>query len=376
MGGMNLFHRITGQVRYLDLILPLAVFILISIGLVSLYSIDLSRGIELRYFTTQFVALLLGSVTAAVAASFHATRYRAASRFVYFFALALLVGVLFFGHNIRGTTGWFRFFGFSFQPAEFAKIGLILILGRLVYKSGRRFDSPKFLLSSAGLTGALVALIMKQPDLGSSLVLGGIWFGILFLTGIKKRYIFGLIALGVVFATLGWFFFLKDYQKERVLTFMNPERDPLGTGYNVTQSIIGIGAGQFFGRGLGQGSQSQLHFIPEAQTDFIISVIGEELGFFGLLLILFLYGVILYRLIRIGSRARDDFSAYTVMGIACLFALQLIINFGGAIGILPVTGVTLPFLSYGGSSLIINLLLIGMAESISRSTEMSLRRAG
>lgn len=373
---MNFFHRLSSQVRYLDLILPLAVFILISIGLVSLYSIDLSQGTELRYFSTQALALVLGTLTATVAASFHSTRYRAASRFVYVFALTLLVGVLFFGKNIRGTTGWFRFGGFSFQPAEFAKIALILMLGRLVYKSGRRFDSPKFLLSSAGLTGALVLLIMRQPDLGSSLVLAGIWFGILFLTGIKKRYIIGLISVGVVVATLSWFFFLKDYQKERVLTFINPERDPLGTGYNVTQSIIAIGAGQFFGRGLGQGSQSQLHFIPEAQTDFIISVIGEELGFFGLLLILFLYGVILYRLIRIGLRARDDFSAYTVMGIACLFGLQLVINFGGAIGILPVTGVTLPFLSYGGSSLIINLILIGMAESIARSTEMSLRRAG
>lgn len=373
---MNFFSRLSGQIRYLDLVLPLAVFALMAIGLVSLYSIDLSQGSELRYFTTQTIALLLGTGVAILAASFHATRYQAASRFIYLLSLVLLVAVLFFGVSIRGTTGWFRFFGFSFQPAEFAKVGLILMLGRLVYKSGRQFNSPKFLLSSAALTGALTVLIMRQPDLGSSLVLGGIWFGILFLAGIQKRYIIGLLTILFVAATSAWFFFFQDYQKERVLTFLNPERDPLGSGYNVTQSIIAIGAGQFFGRGLGQGSQSQLHFIPEAQTDFIISVIGEELGFFGLLLILTLYGVIIYRLIRIASRARDDFAAYTVMGIACLFFLQLIINLGGAIGILPVTGVTLPFLSYGGSSLIINLLLIGIAESIARSTEMSLRRAG
>lgn len=373
---MNVFHRIYSQVRYLDLILPLSVFILITIGLVSLYSIDLSQGSELRYFTTQTIALLLGAGVATLAASFHATRYQAASRFIYLVALLLLAAVLFFGVTIRGTTGWFRFFGFSFQPAEFAKVGLILMLGRLIHKSGRQFNSPKFLISSAALTFAIIGLIMLQPDLGSSLVLGGIWFGLLFLAGIKKRYIFGLIAILVVTATVGWFFLLQDYQKDRVLTFVNPERDPLGSGYNVTQSVIAIGAGQFFGRGLGQGSQSQLHFIPEAQTDFIIAVIGEELGFFGLILILFLYGLIVYRLIRIASRARDDFAAYTVMGIACLFFLQLIINLGGATGILPVTGVTLPFLSYGGSSLIINLLLIGIAESIARSTEMSLRRAG
>lgn len=373
---MSLLDRISLQVRYIDFLLPLSVFILVTVGLVSLYSIDLSRGTELRFFTTQFVSFCLGIGVASLAASLHATRYQTLSRVVYLVALLLLAGVLLFGETIRGTTGWFRFFGFSFQPAEFAKVALILMMGRLVYKNGRQFNSLKFLVSSAVITGSLAGLIMLQPDLGSSLVLFGIWGGILFLSGLKKRYIFGLLGLVVLVAVLGWFFFLKDYQKERILTFTNPERDPLGTGYNVTQSIIAVGAGQFFGRGLGRGSQSQLHFIPEAQTDFIVSVIGEELGFFGMLLILSLYGLIIYRLTRIASRSRDDFSSFTVMGIACLFFLQLIINLGGAIGLLPVTGVTLPFLSYGGSSLIINMLLIGIAESISRSTEMSLRRAG
>ncbi len=373
---MNVVSRFTSQLRYFDFILPLAVCVLVSIGLVALYSIDLSQGSKLQYFGTQTFAFVLGIGTALVAASFHVTRYSAGSRFLYFFSLLLLVAVLFFGVTIRGTTGWFRFFGFSFQPAEFAKVGLILMLGRLISKSGRQFFSAKFFLLSGGLTCTLIGLILLQPDLGSSVVLGGIWMGILLFTGVKKRYLVGLIALLAVIGTLGWFFFLKEYQKDRLLTFIHPETDPLGAGYNVTQSIIAVGSGQFFGRGLGQGSQSQLHFLPEAQTDFIISVLGEELGFVGLTLILFLYGVILYRLIRIASRARDDFSTYTVLGIACLFFLQLVINIGGALGILPVTGVTLPFLSYGGSSLIINLLLVGIAESIARSTEMSLRRAG
>lgn len=372
---MSFFSRFSDEIRYVDVILPLSVFILICIGLVSLYSIDLSRGSQLRYFGTQTIALILGSVVASVAASFHSTRYKAASRFIYFVALLLLVGVLLFGQTIRGTTGWFRFFGFSFQPVELAKVALILILGRLVYKNARRFDSFKFLFSSVALTGFLCGLIMLQPDLGSTLILFGVWFSIIFLTGIKKRYIFGFLLFALLIAVFAWFFLLKDYQKERILTFTNPERDPLGTGYNVTQSIIAIGAGQFFGRGLGQGSQSQLHFVPEAQTDFIVAVIGEELGFLGLLFVLFLYGVIIYRLVRIAERARDDFSAYTVLGIASLFFLHLVVNLGGAIGLLPVTGVTLPFVSYGGSSLMVNLLLIGIAESIARSTEMSLRRA-
>jgi rod shape determining protein RodA len=373
---MSFFQRVSHEIRYVDLILPLSVFVLICVGLVSLYSIDLSKGTELRYFGTQIIALILGSVGAFIAGSLHSTRYRAASRLVYFFALLLLGGVLIFGQTIRGTTGWFRFFGFSFQPVEVAKVALILILGRLVYKNGRRFDSFRFLFSTVAVTGLLCGLIMLQPDLGSTLILFGIWFSVLFMTGIQKRYIFGFILVGLLVAVFAWFFFLKEYQKERILTFANPERDPLGTGYNVTQSIIAIGAGQFLGRGLGQGSQSQLHFVPEAQTDFIVAVIGEELGFLGLLFVLFLYGVIIYRLVRISRRARDDFSAYTALGIASLFLLHLVINLGGAMGILPVTGVTLPFVSYGGSSLMVNLVLIGIAESISRSTEMSLRRAG
>ncbi|KKW42934.1 MAG: Rod shape-determining protein RodA [Candidatus Magasanikbacteria bacterium GW2011_GWA2_56_11] len=152
------------------------------------------------------------------------------------------------------------------------------------------------------------------------------------------------------------------------MTFIDPGRDPLGAGYNVQQSLIAVGAGQFFGRGLGFGSQSQLHFLPEAQTDFIISVIGEELGFVGLLIILGLYVVIIYRLIRIAAGCRTDFAAYTVLGTALLFFIQLTVNAGAALGLLPVTGVTLPFVSYGGSSLIINFGLVGIAESAARSS--------
>jgi rod shape determining protein RodA len=172
----------------------------------------------------------------------------------------------------------------------------------------------------------------------------------------------------VLVALTSWRFYLKDYQKERVLTFLNPERDPMKSGYNVTQSIVAVGAGQFFGRGLGRGSQSQLHFLPEAQTDFIFSVISEELGFFGAGLVILLFFVIIWRLLFIARRANSDFAAYMVLGIALVFMAQIVLNTGGALGLLPMTGVTLPFVSYGGSSLIINLMMIGLAESVYRST--------
>jgi len=245
----------------------------------------------------------------------------------------------------------------------------VLLFGWWMSKQGRRYYSLEFVLSSGIAAGLYVGLILLQPDLGSALVLVGIWFGLLLFSGTKKRYI--ALLVGVVIATFvfGWFFLFQPYQKERLLTFVDPSRDPLDTGYNVTQSIIAIGSGKMFGRGLGFGSQSQLHFLPEAQTDFISSVIGEELGFVGLCILLILYFVLLWRFLRIALSARDDFSSYTVLGIALLFFIQLVVNMGGATGLLPVTGVTLPFVSYGGSSLIINFALVGIAESIARGSK-------
>jgi rod shape determining protein RodA len=228
----------------------------------------------------------------------------------------------------------------------------------------RRFDTWQFVVSSGFLMFLLVALIMLQPDLGSAAIIGGIWFAMLFVTRTKKRYIAFILGSGLLAIIMGWLFLFAPYQKDRLLNFVHPERDPLGGGYNVTQSIIAIGSGKLFGRGLGFGSQSQLSFLPEAQTDFIFSVIGEELGFVGIIVVLTLYFLVLWRLVLIASRANDDFTAYFVVGVALLFFIQVLVNVGAAIGVLPVTGVTLPFLSYGGSSLLMNLLLIGVVESV------------
>lgn len=350
-----------------DWLLALAMLLLTALGLAAIYSVDLSRGESLTYFPTQVLAAGLGCLFFFIAASIHKTRYASAARMIYIGALFMLIAVLFFGTTVRGTTGWFRFFGFSFQPAELAKLGLVVLLGWWMSRQGRRYDSLEFLFSSGAAMGLYVLLIFLQPDLGSAVVLVGIWFGLLLFSGAKKRYIAILVSIVIVVATLGWFFFFQTYQKERVLSFLDPERDPLNAGYNVTQSLIAIGSGGLFGRGLGFGSQSQLHFLPEAQTDFIVAVIGEELGFVGLGILLLLYGVLLWRCIRIAALARDDFSSYTACGIALIFFIQLVINMGGALGLLPVTGVTLPFVSYGGSSLIINYMLVGIAESIAIS---------
>jgi rod shape determining protein RodA len=357
----------TQVIKNIDWMLVVVVLVLVSISLSAIYSVDLSKGSTLDYFPTQFIALLIGLVAMSVAAFVHVSFYRNSAKLIYIAALALLVLVLFFGITVRGTTGWFRLAGFSFQPAEFAKVALVIFMAWLISRYGRRFDKPQFVVATGLFTLILAGLIMLQPDLGSALVLGGVWFGMLFLTGTKKRYIAGLIGIFVVVSIFSWVFVFKDYQKDRILTFVDPARDPLGSGYNVMQSVIAIGSGNFFGRGLGFGSQSQLHFLPEAQTDFIFSVIGEELGFLGTAVLLILYFIILWRLLRIARQSQDDFRAYLVLGILLLFLVQMIVNIGGATGFLPVTGVTLPFVSYGGSSLVINLLLIGIALSAARS---------
>jgi rod shape determining protein RodA len=357
--------------RRMDWLLIVGTLGLSGIGLVTIYSVDLSRGSTLSFFSTQAISLIIGIVVMFFAATIHATRYENGARLIFLLTLILLVSVLFLGTSIRGTRGWFHLGGLSFQPVELGKVALLIFLAWRIERSGRQFNQLSFLWGTAIMAGLLIVPVLLQPDLGSALVMTSIWLGLIVLSGIRKRYIVGLVVAGLILFVSAWFFLFKDYQKERLLTFIEPTRDPLGAGYNVNQSMIAIGSGQLFGRGLGFGSQSQLHFLPEAQTDFIISVIGEELGFVGLSLILIGYALILLRLIAIARRARADFGAYAAAGIAILFAVQLTVNMGAAFGILPVTGVTLPFVSYGGSSLISNYLLIGLALSLNRQARLS-----
>lgn len=347
-----------------DWVLFTAVMLLAAIGFAAIYSVDLSRGTELALFRKQSVALVLGLIILFLASALQRSFYRSYAKWIYWLAVILLISVLFFGRSIRGTTGWFVFGNFSLQPVEFAKVALLLMLSYIIAYLGRRFDRPLFFFGTGAVAASPVILVLLQPDLGSALLLGVVWLGLALLVGTRRVYIVSLLAVLLAAAALGWFFVLKDYQKERVLTFMDPARDPLRSGYNVSQSIIAIGSGKMFGRGLGFGSQSQLRFLPEAQTDFVFSVIGEELGFAGAVTVVALFMVVIWRLLLIARETNDDFVSTFAGGTAILLFSQFFINIGANLGILPVTGVTLPFVSYGGSSLIACLLLIGIAESM------------
>lgn len=350
--------------RNFDWLLFFSALLLCILGLAAIYSVELSRGPEVNYVHKQIIAIGIGLFSLFFCSLMQPSFFRSLAKPLYFFSIFMLGIVLVLGKTIRGTRGWFVLGGFSFQPVELAKLALILILAYSVSNFGRRFERPLYFIGTFCIVMVLIGLTMAQPDLGSSVLLGTIWFAIMFLTGAKRAYIVSFVLSGLVFSVFAWFFLLHPYQKDRVLNFINPSRDALDSGYNTTQAMIAIGSGEFFGKGLGFGSQSQLRFLPEAQTDFVFSVIGEELGFAGVLVMIALFSVMLWRLVILMENAGDDFASVTVGGIAVILAFQLFINTGANLGFLPVTGVTLPFVSYGGSSIIIDLTLIGIAQSM------------
>lgn len=350
--------------RSFDWVLCVVMVLLIAMGFAAVYSVDLSHGSGLVLFRKQILSAGVGLVLFIIASLTQYTWYRTYAKHVYGFSLLLLIAVLIFGTTVNGTRGWFTFAGFSLQPVEIGKLGVIMVLAYVIYHFGRRFERPLFFIGTALLTGLVCGLVLLQPDLGSVIIIGTIWFGIMLLVGARRLYLLLCVAAVAAVAVAGWLWFLQPYQKERILNFIEPGRDPLVSGYNRTQATIAIGAGKFFGQGLGFGSQSQLRFLPAAQTDFIFSVIAEELGFVGAAALLVFYGVLMWRLVIIIQKSPDDFSAATVSGIAIVFFVQFFVNVGANLGILPITGVTLPLVSYGGSSLVISMTLLGIAQSM------------
>ncbi|MEA3450055.1 MAG: rod shape-determining protein RodA [Patescibacteria group bacterium] len=352
-------------VKNFDWILFAAVMLLICFGLIEIYSIALGQNaLDLINFKKQILFVTIGLIMFFMFASYNYLNLRNYSTFIYVFGLMLLLGVIFFGEDIRGTRGWFNFGPFNLQPVEFVKIILIIYLARYFSVVSIKLNPLKHLFLSGLGVGTIIFLVMQQPDFGSSMILFGLWFIFLFVTGLKYRYILSIIFLAIIILFSAWFFLFQDYQKERIITFLNPKNSTLDQSYNINQAMIAIGSGQWIGRGVGFGSQSQLKFLPEAQNDFIFAVIAEELGFLGVVIILFLFGLIFYRLLKNAKDASNDYGAYFLLGVLILIFIEMFINIGMNIGIMPVVGISLPFLSYGGSAIISTLILLGMAQSI------------
>ncbi|MBX4205477.1 MAG: rod shape-determining protein RodA [Candidatus Doudnabacteria bacterium] len=350
------------QFRYFDLFMFASSLLLLFLGLLMIYSTTLSSPVNLM--PRQLVYALVGLLAFFFLAFFDYRNLKKTTWWLYLLIVISLVVVWFVGRNIRGSTRWIDLGFFRIQPAEFAKLVMVVIMAKFLDQSGEKLKSFRYVILSGIYVAIPVFLILIEPDLGSALVVFSTWFVMLLFSRMRKKHLAILIGLLVLSAIVGWFFVLQPYQKTRVYTFVNPSADPRGSGYNVLQSIIAVGSGGIFGRGVGRGFQSQLKFLPERQTDFIFASTAEELGLFGSLFILTMFGVILYRLVKTAQRSRDNFGMYLSLGIFFMLLIQVLINIGMNIGILPVTGIPLPFLSYGGSSLITTFAGLGLAQSV------------
>lgn len=352
----------------MDWLLMLALVFLALFGLAAIYSVALGRGLnEFGNFQKQLL-WLIGGIPIMILISYIDYRlWRTIGWIGYFLSLLLLILVLTpLGSIVNGARGWFDLGFMSFQPVELMKVFIILILGDMCSRYSRLPYKLSQLLFMGSAVALPIILVGIQPDFGSAMVLFFIWL-VAFLLIVKNKWqIISIATMILAVFCVAWFGFLQDYQKERVYSFLDPARDPLKSGYNVRQSIIAVGAGKLLGRGLGFGSQSQLKFIPESQTDFIFAVVAEEIGFVGVAMIISLFAFLFWRFYRIAVNAPDDFGMFIAILTAAMLFFHVFINIGMCVGLLPVTGISLPLISYGGSFLLTILILFGINMSIYR----------
>ena len=348
-----------------DKTLFVSMLMVIAIGLLTIHSATQAKGLSPNesYLFKQagWVGISLALFLACVCVSYQ--RFIDLSYLFYCINILLLVFVLFLGHIRLGAQRWFSIGNFTFQPSEFIKLNLILVLASFVgSKKGSMRGFGGFVMPALLLAVPFV-LVLIQPDLGTALMLLPIFFAILLVAGADIKYLAGTILAGLACMPFFWHF-LRDYQKQRLLVFLNPNIDPLGAGYTIIQSKIAVGSGGIFGKGWLAGTQNQLNFLPERHTDFIFSVIGEEWGLLGALVLILLYFLIVKKAFNIAALTSDMYGKAIATGIAVMMGLQVIINIGMTLGLMPVVGIPLPLVSYGGSNLIMTVIAVGLLINI------------
>ncbi len=286
----------------------------------------------------------------------------------FLFCMTLLVAVFFFGHAANGARSWFSLGGFSVQPSDFMKLVLILILAKYFSRRHTAIGQVKHLFISGAYALMPFFMIFLEPAFGTAMIIGIIWLGMALVAGIRKRHLALLFGAGAIVFLILWSFFLAPYQKARITTFVNPLSDIHGTGYHVHQAMIAVGSGGAFGKGVGYGTQSRLRFLPEYQTDFIFAAFAEEWGYVGAILLLLLYALLFARILTLAIHGESNFEMLFASGVMILFISQILINVGMNIGLLPVTGITLPLISYGGSHLLMEFTALGILSSMRNRT--------
>lgn len=340
--------------------------ILLSIfGLTTVFSLGTSNVI----FIKQLVLFILG-VSTAVFISFLDLRFLRQGQFIFlFFCLSvfLLLLLVVLGHTINGAQSWFRIFGVSLQPVEFAKLALIGIMARFFSKRHTDIGHLPTLIFSVFYPLVIFILTIFQPDLGSGLVVLAIWGIVVFVSGIPKKYLAGILFLLGAISIISWNVFLQPYQKSRILNFVDPTRDIRGSGYNVYQSMIAVGSGGLWGKGINFGTQSKLLFLPEYETDFIFAAFAEEWGYIGVLLCLTSFLILIFKILMTSIKMESNFEILFLVGIAAYFIIHFCINVGMNIGLLPVTGIPLPFMSSGGSHVLVEWIMVGIMISFTKN---------
>ncbi len=344
-----------------DFILFFTTIILCLVGVIFIKSA--TSALEIDYAKRQLLYFSLGLVGLIIAVTFNYSKIAKHTIPIYALSVLLLIIVLLIGKGIGGAKRWISLGIVSFQPSELFKITSILMIAYYLDKVGKRVNKFKILVYIFSIVVLPILLIIIQPDLGTALSLIFVIFTVVFVSegGIRNM----LIVAGISLASCPFLWrFLRTYQKKRLLVFINPDIDPLGTGYAIIQSKIAVGAGGLFGYGWQRGYQTHLNFIPEHHTDFIFSTVAEEWGFIGACVLLLLYAILFWRMFNLATLVRDKLGLLIIVGVISLFGVQVFINIGMAIGIMPITGLTLPFLSYGGSSLVANMFLVGLILNI------------
>lgn len=352
--------------QHFDWLLLAFVFCICAMGILNIYSTGFSTAEgQTPFYLKQMQWIVLGLI---FMMTIFFIDYRVIIQYsyiIYFITVALLIGVLFLGYASHGSKRWIDVGFFVVQPSELMKVVIIITLAR--YFDNHKSNEP-YKLNELFVPFLIVLipflLILMQPDLGTALMLMILFVSIVFFMGIDKKSLMVAFTTGLILMPIGWFL-LKDYQKERLITFLHPEKDPLGSGYHIIQSIIAVGSGEIFGKGFLSGSQTQLKFLPEQQTDFVFSVFAEEWGFLGGLFLIAMFMVVIFLGLKIALQAKDLLGTILAFGVTALLSWEAFINIGMVLGILPVVGIPLPFFSYGGSAMLSLMFAVGLLMNVS-----------
>lgn len=353
--------------KHIDWLLMAFILPIIGAGLITMRSFAGEAGGE-HFFIQQLIWVFVSFIIFFFLAflDFRFLKKTSVLIAIYLFFILVLVSLFAFGSEVNGARSWFNLGAFSFQPVDFVKLVLVLMLAKYYSRRHVEIQNPKHIFISAIYAFLPFALVFLQPDFGSAIIIFCIWFGLTLVSGISKKHLLIVFGAGAVAFFILWNFVFAPYQKSRVETFLNPLADIRGVGYNAYQSTIAVGSGEIFGKGVGYGTQSRLKFLPEYQTDFVFAAFSEEWGFFGSLTILILYVLIIWRILRIAMYAATNFEMLFGIGLAILIMSHVMVNIGMNIGLMPVTGITLPFMSYGGSHLLMLFSGLGILMGMNK----------